>query len=138
VRYFCYLFCLFSKTDIHFSSYDSKFIHIATVTLSYLQPKIKVLNVLRRKNMGGCDPVTFQNVNQSVFDCIKNKLSAAGTPVPPGSSGRMTGLGVTADFSWDGVSNLMIHVIEKPWIVSNETVIEKISDFVYSCGGIKQ
>ncbi|MGB9940205.1 hypothetical protein [Methanosarcina sp.] len=85
--------------------------------------------------MCGCDPVTFHNVNQRVFDCIKKKLSDAGTPVPPGNSGRMTGLGVTADFSWDGTSNLLIHVIEKPWIVSSETVIEKLSDFVHSCGG---
>ena len=29
--------------------------------------------------MGGCDPVTFHNVNQSVFDCIKKKLSDAYT-----------------------------------------------------------
>jgi hypothetical protein len=88
--------------------------------------------------MGGCDPVTFHNVNQSVFDCIKKKLSDAGTPVPSGNYGRMKGMGVTADFSWDGASNLTIHVIEKPWIVSSETVIEKLSDFVHSCGGAKQ
>jgi len=85
--------------------------------------------------MGGCDPVTFHNVDKSVFDCIKKKLSDAGTPAPSGNRGRMTGLGITADFSWDGVSNLMIHVTEKPWIVSSETVIGKITDFVNSCGG---
>jgi hypothetical protein len=100
--------------------------------------KNKNFNSIRRKIMGGCDPITFHNVNQSVFDCIKKKLSDACTPVPPGNCGRMKGLGVTADFSWDGASNLTIHVIEKPWIVSSETVIEKISDFVHSCGGTEQ
>jgi hypothetical protein len=87
--------------------------------------------------MGGCDPVTFHNVNQSAFDCMKKKLSDAGIAVPPGSSGRMSGQGVTADFSWDG-SNLMIHIVDKPWIVSCGTVIGKINDFVRSCGGTNQ
>ena len=88
--------------------------------------------------MGECDPVIFHNVDQSVFDCIKKKLSDAGTPVPSGNCGRITGLGVTANFSWDGASNLIIHVTEKPWIVSSETVIGKICDFVNSCGGTRQ
>ena len=88
--------------------------------------------------MCGCDPVTFHNINQNVFDFIKKKLSDAGTPVSPGNRGRITGMGITADFIWDGESNLMIKVIKKPWIVSCETVIEKISDFVKSCSETKQ
>lgn len=85
--------------------------------------------------MGGCDPVTFHNVNQGVFDCMKKKLTDAGIPVPPGNRGRMSGQGVTADFDWDGSANLMIHVIDKPWYASCGTVIGKISDFIHSCGG---
>ena len=88
--------------------------------------------------MSECDPLIFRNVNQSVFDCIKKKLLDAGAPVPPGNCGQMKGLGVTADYSWHGASNLTINVIEKPWIISSETVIEKISDFVRSCGGTEQ
>lgn len=37
--------------------------------------------------MGGCDPVTFHNVNQSVFNRIKKKLSDTCTPVPQETAG---------------------------------------------------
>lgn len=83
----------------------------------------------------GCDPVTFHNVNPNVFACMKNKLTAAGIPVPPGNEGYMQGQGVKAHFKWDGVANLTITVTDKPWIASCGMVIGKIQDFVHSCGG---
>lgn len=83
----------------------------------------------------GCNPITFHNVTPSVFACMKNKLTEAGIPVPPGNEGDMQGQGVKAHFKWDGVANLTITVTDKPWIVSCGTVIGKIQDFVHSCGG---
>jgi hypothetical protein len=136
--YNCWFFGLFSKTGLYFLAVSQSLFIRSIVYPVECTAKIKKLTVIRRNIMGGCDPVTFHNVNQGVFDCIKKKLSDACIPVPPGYCGRMQGLGVTADFNWDGTSNLTIRVIEKPWIVSSETVIEKISDFVRSCGGTEK
>jgi hypothetical protein len=46
---------------------------------------------------------------------MKQKIRAAGFSVPDGNSGRISGSGVTADFSWDGSANLTVTIVDKPW-----------------------
>jgi hypothetical protein len=66
---------------------------------------------------------------------MKQKLAAAGIPVPPGNEGDMEGQGVKAHFKWDGAANLTITITDKPWYASCGMIIGKIQDFVHSCGG---
>lgn len=84
-----------------------------------------------------CDPVTFHNINSNVFVCLRNRLISAGFNVPVGTTGQIKGFGITADFNWDGASNLMIHIISKPIIPTCGTLMGIITDHVISCGGTK-
>lgn len=85
--------------------------------------------------MSGCNPITYNNVPPDVFTCMKKKLEGAGIHVPPGNSGDMEGSGVKAHFEWDGIKNLKITIIDKPFIVTCGYVIGKITDFVHECHG---
>ena len=82
-----------------------------------------------------CRPITLRNVSPDTFKCMKKKLQDYGIHVPPGSRGELSGKGITADFEWDGMSNLTIRITEKPFIVSCEIVAQKIKHFVKECHG---
>ncbi len=85
--------------------------------------------------MVGCNPVTYHNINPTVFECMKKQLENSGIHVPPGNSGDMEGSGVKAHFEWDGKSNLTITIKSIPFIVTCGDVIGKINDFVHGCHG---
>jgi hypothetical protein len=85
--------------------------------------------------MSGCQPVTFHSVTKDVFDCMRKKLEDAGFYVPPEDAGQIQGNGITANYNWDGISNLKISIIEKPLIYSCGLVIGKLTEFVNGCGG---
>ena len=79
--------------------------------------------------------ISYNNVKPDVFNCMKQKLAAAGVKVPEGNEGDMEGYGTKIHFKWDGVTNLTISIKDKPWYVSRETITGKIHDFVIACGG---
>ena len=66
---------------------------------------------------------------------MKKKLQDFGIHVPPGNRGELSGKGITADFEWDGMSNLTITITEKPFIVNCEVAAMKIKRFVKECHG---
>ena len=82
-----------------------------------------------------CRPIKFRDVSPDTFNCMKKKLQNAGINVPPGNRGELSGKGITADFEWDGQSNLTITITEKPFIVSCEVAAMKIKQFVRQCHG---
>ncbi len=82
-----------------------------------------------------CKPIKFRNVSSETLNCMKKKLQNHGIYVPSGSRGELSGKGITASFEWDGVSNLVITITEKPFIVSCEVVAMKIKQFVRECHG---
>jgi len=82
-----------------------------------------------------CRPIKFRNVPPETFSCMKKKLQNHGIDVPSGRRGELSGKGITASFEWDGVSNLVITITEKPFIVSCEGVAMKIKQFVRECHG---
>jgi hypothetical protein len=82
-----------------------------------------------------CRPIKFRDVSPDTFNCMKKKLQNAGIHVPPGNRGELSGKGITADFEWDGQSNLTITITEKPFIVSCEVAAMKIKQFVRQCHG---
>jgi hypothetical protein len=84
---------------------------------------------------GSCKPIKFVNVTPDAFECMKKKLQNYGIDVPPGSSGELSGKGVTGNFEWDGKSKLTIIIKEKPFLVSCETADEKLILFVDKCKG---
>lgn len=83
----------------------------------------------------GRDSVTYNNVNQDVFNSMKQKLTEAGVHVPRSNEGDLEGYGTKVHFKWDAVTNLTITIKDKPWYVSRETITGKIRDFVIACGG---
>jgi hypothetical protein len=84
----------------------------------------------------GCDPMTFRNVNSSVFNNIKQKLADYGIQVPSGNVGEMEGYGVKGHFNWDGTDNLTLTITDKPFLIPCEMISNKIQDFVHSYGGV--
>ena len=66
---------------------------------------------------------------------MKLKLAKAGVQTPQGNDGDIEGYGTKIHFKWDNEANLTIKVMDKPWYISNETIIGKITDFVQNCGG---
>jgi hypothetical protein len=66
---------------------------------------------------------------------MKQKISAAGYHVPDGNNGQISGSGVTAEFSWDGVSCLTVTFTSMPSFISCEMASENFQNFVSSCSG---
>ncbi|WP_240664245.1 hypothetical protein [Methanosarcina sp. MSH10X1] len=83
----------------------------------------------------GCDPIKFINVTPERFECMKDRLQAEGITVPPGNEGELSGQGFTADFEWDGQSNLTIMITDKPFFVSCENIDQALINFVKECDG---
>jgi len=85
--------------------------------------------------MSGCDPITYRNITQSVFDCLKNTLENAGAKIPAGNEGESEGYGVKGHFKWDGKAILTVTIVSKPLILPCGTIIGKFNDVVHDCGG---
>ena len=85
--------------------------------------------------MGGCDSVTYHNVTQNVFNCLKKKLENAGIKVPAGNEGEIEGYGVKGNFKWDGTANITVTVTDKPLILPCGTIMGILNDAVHACGG---
>jgi hypothetical protein len=83
----------------------------------------------------GCEPIKFINVTPERFECMKETLQDAGITVPPGNEGELSGQGFTADFEWDGESNITIQVTDKPFFVSCEDIDQELIQFVNVCDG---
>jgi len=66
---------------------------------------------------------------------MKKKLENAGIHTPPGNKGKLSGMGIVADFEWDGKCNLIITIKEKPFFVSSELAEYQIKQFVTECYG---
>ena len=86
-------------------------------------------------NAKKCEPMTFSNVSNSTFECMKSKLQNHGINVPPGNEGELSDKGVTANFMWDGKSDLTIGVTEIPLFVKCETASNDLSNFMKECQG---
>ena len=86
-------------------------------------------------NAQKCAPMTFSNVSNSTFECMKSKLQNHGINVPPENEGELSYRGGTANFMWDGKSTLTIGVTEIPPLVSCETASNELSNFVKECQG---
>jgi hypothetical protein len=82
-----------------------------------------------------CKPIKFLNVTPDAFECMKTKLQDYGIEVQPGNEGELSGSGVTAEFEWDGRSELTITVKKRPPLVSCETADERLILFVDECKG---
>jgi hypothetical protein len=86
-------------------------------------------------NAKKCEPITFSNVSNNTFECMKSKLQNYGIYVPPGNEGELSEKGVSANFMWDGESNLNVGVTEIPLFVRCETASNELNNFVEGCQG---
>ena len=82
-----------------------------------------------------CDPVHFEGISAQTFQSLRDALAQAGITVPLGTSGTISGGGVTATFSWDGANVLKVQVVDKPFLASCNRVNSKLGDFVVKAGG---
>jgi hypothetical protein len=84
-------------------------------------------------NAQKCEPMTFPNVSNSTFECMKSKLQNYGVYVPPGNEGELSKKGVTANFMWDEKSNLTVGVTKLPFFVKCGTASNELDKFVKGC-----
>ena len=84
-------------------------------------------------NAKTCQPMTFSNISNITFECMKSKLQNYGVSVPTGNERELSKKGVTANFMWDEKSNLTIGVTELPFLVRCETASNELNNFVNSC-----
>jgi hypothetical protein len=83
-----------------------------------------------------CSAVTYTGVTAAVFDCLKQKLTAAGIMVPAENNGVIAGEGVKGTFSWDpAAATLIIQVTDKPFFLPCGTINDQIHKAVQGCGG---
>lgn len=85
--------------------------------------------------VGSCEELTFSDVTPETFECMKSQLQEYGINVPPGNEGELSGQGITANFEWDGRSELTIRITEKPFFVSCSTAEQELAKFVEECKG---
>jgi hypothetical protein len=65
----------------------------------------------------------------------EKKLQAYGIEASPGNSGVLEGNGVVAYFSWDGETNLVIEIKERPLTTYCGQVSGKLRAFLRDCQG---
>jgi hypothetical protein len=65
-----------------------------------------------------CDPKTFNNVDQNVFEGLKSKLRSLGYTLE-GTSGTIKGpMSLSIDYKWDqAASTLFVHVTDKSFLI---------------------
>jgi hypothetical protein len=85
--------------------------------------------------MGGCDPITYHNVTQNVFNNLKNRLESAGIKIAAGNEGEIEGYGVKGHFKWDGAATLTVTITDKPLVLPCEIIMGKFNDAVHAAGG---
>lgn len=80
-----------------------------------------------------CKPLIFCNVSPDTFDRMKKRLNDAGIQTPAGNKGELSGMGIVADFEWDGICNLTVTIKKKPFFVSCEIAESQIKQFIIEC-----
>ena len=86
-------------------------------------------------NAKKCEPITFSNISNNTFECMKSKLQNSGIFIPPGNDGELSEKGIAANFMWDEKSNLTIGITELPFLVRCETASNELNNFVNGCQG---
>jgi len=117
------------------------FLSIATYMITPIAELTKTLNSGKTgledspiKNEDGS--ITYKNVKPDVFNSMKMKLAGYDIQVPQGNEGDIEGNGIKVHFKWDKETNLTIIIKDNSCLyISNEMIIEKMTDFVQSCGG---
>ena len=82
-----------------------------------------------------CDPITFHDVDQTVYDRLGDALRAQGAVVTDDSfSLKYAGTTVSASFDWVG-TDLTITVTKKPALIPCSVAHKEIRKIVERCGG---
>jgi hypothetical protein len=83
-----------------------------------------------------CDPKTFNNVDQKVFDCLKGKLQSLGYSLQ-GTSGTIQGpMGIVIDYRWtDANATLFVEVTSKNFLVPCSRIYSELEKAIESCAG---
>lgn len=87
----------------------------------------------RKIDTEGCQGIKLKNVTPEVFFCMKKKLRAYGIETSSGNSGILEGKGIIACFNWDGESNLLIKITERPLNTYCGQVSGKLRAFLRDC-----
>ena len=81
-----------------------------------------------------CEPVTFNNVDAKVFNCLNGKLQALGYTLE-GTKGTINGpMSITIDFEWnETAATLFIHVVSKNFLIPCCRVYAELEKAIASC-----
>ncbi|MDQ3072281.1 MAG: hypothetical protein M3Q97_03325 [Bacteroidota bacterium] len=89
--------------------------------------------------MAACDPVLFDNIDETVFNCLKAKLGEVGYELP-GTAGTIHGpMGIEVDFEWNNENQVLrIQVMKKNFLVSCSRIEGEIGKAVNACTGTQR
>ena len=83
----------------------------------------------------GCDPITFHQVDQAVYDRLVNALRDQGGEVTDDTiSLTFGGMSVSADYEWVG-TDLTITVTRKPMLIPCDAANNELRKIVKGFGG---
>jgi hypothetical protein len=86
-----------------------------------------------------CNPMTFQGINQSIFNCFKQNAINQGVKWEGDSTGHFSktqvGVTVKTDYWFDpNAETFKLQVVEKPSIVSCDFLYGRFHDGLETCG----
>jgi hypothetical protein len=77
--------------------------------------------------MSACDPIVVHDITRAIFDCLRAKLSDVGVTIPSGTSGEISGMGLSGTFAWEEeTETLTVTVTQKPFFLSCEMIDEQL------------
>ncbi len=79
--------------------------------------------------------LSFSGISKEVFAKIQDKLRGLGIELPAAPSGSISGSGVKAEYTWDGIERLAITVLEKPIFLPMSAITSGIVGAIKDCGG---
>ena len=84
-----------------------------------------------------CEPVTFNNVDTKVFNCLKGKLQGLGYDLE-GTKGTINGpMSITIDFEWnETAATLFIHVVSKNFLIPCSRVNAELEKAIKQCADV--
>lgn len=76
------------------------------------------------------DPTTLTfEINPQQFEALRKHFAMHGVDVPDEAAGEISQKGVKIAFTYDGIT-LRLTIIDKPWLVTEDYVAGKLSEFV--------
>ena len=84
--------------------------------------------------MAACDPISYNDVDEMTFNCLRTRLEGLGYTLP-GTKGTISGpMGLEVDFDFDSENKVLYtQVIKKNFLISCSRVESELKKAIDSC-----